>query len=124
MLSTLQSCQNNRTCFVFRFYSRTKIVFSKISTFLFYILTIPGPQTPEDLSKYVIIDQNVKQYHCGLCDSFKAKLPSKVKNHVEAIHFPGLFVYSCEICQITCKGKNALNVHKSKRHNVKTKSYN
>jgi len=81
-----------------------------------------GPQTPDDLGKYVITDQNVKQYHCALCDSFKAKLPSKVKNHVEAIHFPGLFVYTCEVCHVTCKGKNALNVHKSKRHNIKAKS--
>jgi len=80
-----------------------------------------GPQTPSDLSKYIISDQHVKQYHCSLCDSFKAKLPSKVKNHVEAIHFPGLFVYTCDLCQKTCKGKNALNVHKSLLHNNKAK---
>jgi len=81
-----------------------------------------GPQTPEDLSDYVISDQNVKEYHCSLCGTFKAKLPSKVRNHLEAIHFPGLFVYTCEICRKTCKGKNALNVHKSLLHNNKTKN--
>jgi len=86
------------------------------------VATGKGPQTPEDLSNYVISDQNVKEYHCSLCATFKAKLPSKVRNHLEAIHFPGLFVYTCEICRKTCKGRNALNVHKSLLHNNKTKN--
>jgi len=81
-----------------------------------------GPLNPEDLGQYVVSDMNIKEYHCALCDTFKAKLPSKVKNHLEAIHFPGLFLYTCEICQKTLKGRNALNIHKSTMHSKKMKS--
>jgi len=80
-----------------------------------------GPLTPEDLGQYVVSDMNVKEYHCALCENFKAKLPSKVRNHLEAIHFPGLFLYTCEICEKTLKGRNALNIHKSTMHSKKIK---
>lgn len=73
----------------------------------------------EDLGQYVLSDVNVKEYHCGLCDTFRAKLPSKVRNHLEAIHFPGLFIYTCNICEKTLKGRNALNIHKSTMHSRK-----
>ena len=73
----------------------------------------------EDLSQYVLNDTTVKEYHCGLCDTFRAKLPSKVRNHLEAIHFPGLFIYTCNICEKTLKGRNALNIHKSTMHSRK-----
>jgi len=80
-----------------------------------------GPLTPEDLNQYVVNDQFSKEYHCGLCNTFKAPRPSKVKNHLEAIHFPGLFIYSCDVCNKTLAGRNALNIHKSTVHSRKTK---
>jgi len=80
-----------------------------------------GGLTAEDLAQYVVNDNINKEYHCALCDTFKAKLPSKVKNHLEAIHFPGLFLYTCDICEKTLKGRNALNIHKSTMHPKKTK---
>jgi len=82
-----------------------------------------GPLTPEDLGQYVVSDMNIKEYHCALCENFKAKLPSKVRNHLEAIHFPGLFLYSCDICDKTMKGRNALNIHKSTMHSKKIKNF-
>jgi len=82
-----------------------------------------GPLSPEDLGQYVVSDMNIKEYHCALCETFKAKLPSKVKNHLEAIHFPGLFLYTCEICEKTLKGRNALNIHKSTMHSKKIKHF-
>ena len=84
---------------------------------------VSGPLTPEDLGQYVVSDMNVKEYHCALCENFKAKLPSKVRNHLEAIHFPGLFLYSCDICEKTMKGRNALNIHKSTMHSKKIKNF-
>ena len=66
-------------------------------------------------------DATVKEYHCSICNIFKAKLPSKVKNHLEAIHFPGMFLYNCNICRKTFKGKNALNIHKSTIHPKKAR---
>ena len=73
----------------------------------------------EDLSQYVISDNTIKEYQCALCDTFRAKLPSKVRNHLEAIHFPGVFLYTCNICNKTLKGRNALNIHKSTLHSRK-----
>ena len=79
-----------------------------------------GPTNVEELSQYVIGDVAIKEYTCALCQTFKAKLPSKVKNHLEAIHFPGMFLYNCDICFKTFKGRNALNIHKS---NVQPKKF-
>ena len=62
----------------------------------------------------MISDVATKEYTCALCQTFKAKLPSKVKNHLEAIHFPGMFLYNCDICFKTFKGRNAFNIHKTK----------
>ena len=75
-----------------------------------------GPVNPDDLSQYVLVNPTIKEYTCSLCQTFKAKLPSKVKNHLEAIHFPGMFLYDCDICGKTLKGRNALNIHKSTTH--------
>lgn len=76
----------------------------------------------DDLSQYVIVNPTIKEYTCSLCHTFKAKLPSKVKNHLEAIHFPGMFLYDCDICGQTLKGRNALNIHKSKLHSSRKPS--
>jgi len=81
--------------------------------------TLTGPGNADDLSQYVIVNPTIKEYTCSLCHTFKAKLPSKVKNHLEAIHFPGMFLYDCDICGQTLKGRNALNIHKSKLHSRK-----
>ena len=74
----------------------------------------------EDLGQYVVSDNTIKEYQCALCDTFRAKLPSKVRNHLEAIHFPGVFLYTCNICNKTLKGRNALNIHKSTLHSRKS----
>jgi len=80
-----------------------------------------GGPNPEDLAQYIVSDQTVKEYHCSICNIFKAKLPSKVRNHLEAIHFPGMFIYNCEMCRKTFKGRNALNIHKSTIHPKKAR---
>ena len=41
-------------------------------------------------------------------------------NHVEAIHFPATFSYSCDQCGTTVRSKNALNIHVTKNHRNKT----
>jgi len=87
-------------------------------------LSLTGSSETEDLNQYVINQSTelVKEYTCALCQTFKAKLPSKVKNHLEAIHFPGVFLYNCDICGKTLKGRNALNIHKTTMHS-KMKKY-
>merc|ERR1712025_177888 len=75
-------------------------------------------QGPEDLRQYIYKDNETKENCCALC-SFRSKIPALVKNHLEGIHFPGVFTYSCELCGKTFNGRNALGVHNSKVHSKK-----
>jgi len=70
------------------------------------------------LDQYVKTLPNSKDFQCGLCD-YVSNRNAKVKNHLEAIHFPGSFVYSCDICGKTFNGRNAVGVHKSQVHKKK-----
>jgi len=76
-----------------------------------------GPNLmPEDLNQYVEFVPETKDYFCNICQKFQSKRPSKVKDHLEAIHFPGYFVYFCNMCEKTFTGKNAFAVHNSVKH--------
>jgi len=79
-------------------------------------------QNPEDLLQFITKDLETKESCCSLCN-FRNKIPAKVKNHVEGIHFPGVFIYSCDKCCKTFKGRNALGVHQSKVHSKKAPNY-
>ena len=71
------------------------------------------------MEQYIKSFPNSKDYQCGLCE-YVSNRPAKVKNHLEAIHFPGIFVYSCDLCGKTFSGKNAFGVHKSQIHGKKS----
>ena len=43
------------------------------------------------LEQYVKSIPDSKDFQCGICD-YISNRPAKVKNHLEAIHFPGVFV--------------------------------
>jgi len=73
----------------------------------------------EDLTQYTGYNPDRRDYYCTLCNKFQSKKPSKVKDHVEAIHFPGQFIYSCNICEKTFNGKNSFAVHNSLKHSKK-----
>ena len=72
--------------------------------------------TFEDLNKYIGNNPGQKDYYCTLCTTFQTKKSSRVRDHVEAIHFPGQFIYSCNMCEKTFNGKNLLANHKSTKH--------
>jgi len=68
---------------------------------------------PNDLLKYLIRnDENIPT--CGICFKFSNKTTTCVKNHIEAIHFPNLFVYSCPHCNKEFNSKKSLYNHKGK----------
>ena len=77
-----------------------------------------------DLNQYIHFERQGRDYLCSLCSTFQSKRPSKVRDHLEAIHFPGLFVYSCQPCGKTFTGKNAFAVHNSVKHPKYTRSSN
>ena len=67
----------------------------------------------DELEQYMIkVD---KKFQCSLC-MFLTTRPSKLKNHLESVHFPGMFIYHCDECDKTFNGKNSLNVHRSTHH--------
>jgi len=73
-------------------------------------------QNPPDLGQFIQFNPDAKDYFCTLCQKFFSKRPAKVKDHLEAIHFAGHFIYSCEACDKTFSGKNAYAVHNSLKH--------
>ena len=54
-------------------------------------------------------------FRCTLCGKQNTN-NCNVKNHIESIHFPGLFSYNCDYCERKFKSKNAQCSHVSKVH--------
>jgi len=80
--------------------------------------------TYEDLNQYIGHNPDQRDYYCTLCPNFQAKkTPTKVRDHLEAIHFPGQFIYACSLCEKTFNGKNLLANHKSIKHSKKKSSF-
>jgi len=67
----------------------------------------------DDLMLYVV--KTTGGYAC-CCGSFKHQWKMNVQNHVESIHFPGLFKWNCDVCGEEAKTRNILAKHKSKFH--------
>ena len=68
----------------------------------------------DDLLRYVLKDGG--RYHCTLCNLFTHKWKDNVKNHVEAKHFNGAFVHTCDMCGLEFGTKYKLAQHRSKAH--------
>ena len=52
---------------------------------------------PSDLLQFLTRnEENIPT--CGICLKFSNKTTTCVRNHIEAIHFPNHFVYSCPHC--------------------------
>ena len=54
---------------------------------------------------------------CTICGKTHAQ-KIHCQNHLESIHFPDMFIYSCSQCGKTFNGKNKLYVHVSLIHKV------
>ena len=52
---------------------------------------------------------------CGVCGK-EDKYKNNLRKHIESIHFPGQFVYTCQKCGKHFNGKNSLAVHMSNSH--------
>jgi len=84
-------------------------------------------QDPEELYQFVAKEPSDKMhepdYKCSICTK---RFPNRVavRNHIESIHFPGMFEYFCNICGKKMASKSAINYHMSVSHPKKTKSSN
>jgi len=73
-------------------------------------------QSPEELLQFVEKQIEGQNFQCTICRKFNAVRKGLVRNHVESIHFPGLFSYNCDICNKQFEGRNKLAVHNSRLH--------
>ena len=72
---------------------------------------------PEDLLRYVRTQKNgnTSIYICNFCNKpFHRK--GHARDHVENVHFPDAFVYTCEMCDCQVKSKVALRNHIAVAH--------
>ena len=73
-------------------------------------------QDPSELLKFVQKDQTDQKYHCVLCNKFSHKTSYCARNHVEAHHFPNMFVYPCDQCDLTFSTKSSITTHIARKH--------
>jgi len=73
-------------------------------------------QDPSDLLQFVNRNSEDGRFHCTLCDRFSHQNSSCTKNHVESQHFPNIFSYQCDICDLVLDSRNKLNNHKRLKH--------
>jgi len=79
-----------------------------------------GNKGPEDLHAYVVENSDTSAKHkfmCAICQQTGLNRRD-VRNHVESLHFPNTFTYTCELCHKEMKTKKALNNHKYTKHKV------
>lgn len=80
-----------------------------------------GFEAREVLAEY--LKQNEEnQYECTICGA-KNRLRPNVLNHVESVHFPGSFLYDCQICGKQFSSKNSRNVHVSRNHKDRPREF-
>lgn len=75
-------------------------------------------RSPDELYSYVVTKDNLVDKHkhmCSICGKTGLHR-ADVRNHVENIHFPGVYSYSCTLCLTTLKSKTALVNHKALKH--------
>ena len=73
-------------------------------------------QDPSELLKFVQKDQTDQKYHCVLCNKFSHKTSYCARNHVEAHHFPNMFVYLCDKCELTFSTKSSITTQIARKH--------
>jgi len=75
-------------------------------------------QDPSDLLQYVRKDATDSKFYCTLCvgTQYCHKNSYNTRNHVESQHFPNVFSYPCDKCDMTFSTNNAFSLHKSRKH--------
>ena len=79
-------------------------------------------QNPEELFQFVVKDEiRIPEhknyiYSCSICTKrFISRVATR--NHIESIHYTGVFKYDCQLCSKHCVSKSALNYHVTMFHN-------
>ena len=67
---------------------------------------------PEDFEKFAVKNGR-GSFSCSLCTKHAVQL-TDIKRHIESIHFPNTFTYTCPYCSKQLGSNNAYLVHKKK----------
>ena len=87
----------------------------RILCLTFIKLSLISDDPKSVLKQYSAYNTITKLYECTICEkscSYKGNL----MNHIESIHFPNAFVYSCKYCGKQFHNKNTLSIHLTRRH--------
>ena len=91
---------------------------SKIISLIFNYIAWSGSEPDrsilhEYIKKEIINGKSVSV--CTMCGKSNSQ-KWNIINHVESVHFPNMFTYSCKYCGKTYNAKNSLYVHMSTSH--------
>lgn len=78
-------------------------------------------QDPSELLQFVKKDSFDQKFYCTVCGKFSHKIGACTRNHVESQHFPNVFSYPCDQCDMTFGTKTTFNLHRSRKHNPKNR---
>jgi uncharacterized C2H2 Zn-finger protein len=59
--------------------------------------------------------ENVGKFKCIICGKINGR-KDHAENHIESIHFPGVFQYNCKYCELIFTGRNKLYLHVNQMH--------
>ena len=105
------------------FYQSLKIMLFKVSfavsnSYFYYgkFSNVLGPDRSV-LLKYIHRNDNGQEslFTCSLCGKSNAQ-KNNMMIHVESVHFPGMFAYSCKYCPKVLNTKKALYGHVNNYH--------
>ena len=70
----------------------------------------------EDFEEYISKEPDGVKYYCSICEKFRKRGRSDVKDHIESIHFPNSFSYQCQYCDHVVGTNKALTRHVQRLH--------
>ena len=63
----------------------------------------------------IVHGENHGKFKCIICGKMNGR-KDHAENHIESIHFPGMFKYNCKYCDIVVTGRNKLYLHVNQMH--------
>ena len=73
----------------------------------------------DDLKKFIVQNKDDEKFYCSLCKSSSHKRMWIIRVHIEAVHFPKIFVYHCDECDETFHSRIQHKSHKISKHGLK-----
>ena len=80
----------------------------------------------KDLRRFVVISKKgnyqdglKRTYQCTICGCLETNSASQMQDHVETVHFKGVFKYTCPFCEKPFHSRCTLKRHERKEHKPK-----